>query len=113
MEVTQIDADRNGIRAIFLGYLGRAKIPIQIDFGFSDEITSEAVFSNYPTLLPGMAGPNIKGYPVESVVAEKFHTMERYAEMPSRWKDYYDIWLISENFEIDDQALQKTVYKNI
>ena len=38
VEDTQVDADRNGIRANFLGYLGRSKIPIQIDFGFSDEI---------------------------------------------------------------------------
>ena len=51
------------------------------------------------------------GYPIESVVAEKFHAIQRFAAMPSRWKDYYDIWLISENFEIDDRRLQKAVAK--
>ena len=111
VDITQVDADRTGIRANFLGYLGRAKIPIQIDFGFSDEITSEAVVINYPTLLQGMTGLQIKGYPVESVVAEKFHAMERYTDIPSRWKDYYDIWLISENIEVDDQSMQKAIAK--
>ncbi len=111
VEITPVDADRTGIRASFSGYLERAKIPIQIDFGFSDEITSEAVIINYPTLLQGMIGLQIKGYPVESVVAEKFHAMERYADIPSRWKDYYDVWLISENFEIDDQSMQKAIAK--
>ena len=111
VDVTQVDADRKGIRANFLGYLDRAQILIQIDFGFSDEITSEAVVRSYPTILQGMNGPQIKSYPVESVVAEKFHAMERYADVPSRWKDYYDLWLISENFELDDQPLQKAIAK--
>lgn len=111
VEITQVDADRTGIRATFTGYLDRAKIPMQIDFGFSDEITSDAVVINYPTLLQGLTGLQIKSYPVESVVAEKFHAMERYADIPSRWKDFYDIWLISENFEIDDQTMQKAIAK--
>ena len=111
VEITQVDADRTGIRANLLGYLGRSKIPIQIDFGFSDEIISDAVAISYPTLLQGMTAIQIKGYPVESVVAEKFHAMQHHADLPSRWKDYYDIWLISENFEIDDQSLQKAIAK--
>jgi predicted nucleotidyltransferase component of viral defense system len=111
VESTQADADRTGIRATFTGYLDRAKIPIQIDFGFSDEIPSETVVINYPTVLQGTTGLQIKGYPVESIVAEKFHAMERYAEVPSRWKDYYDIWLVSENMEIGDQSLQRAIVK--
>ncbi|MGC1375655.1 MAG: nucleotidyl transferase AbiEii/AbiGii toxin family protein [Anaerolineales bacterium] len=111
VEVTQVDADRKGIRASFLGYLGRARIPMQIDFGFSDEITSEPVVTNFPTLLQGMVDTQIRTYPVESVVAEKFHAMQRYADIPSRWKDYYDVWLISESFELDDRSLQRAVAK--
>jgi hypothetical protein len=111
VEITQVDADRTGIRATLTGYLDRAKIPIQIDFGFSDEITFEAVVIRFPTLLQGMADLQIKSYPIELVVAEKFHAMQRYADVPSRWKDYYDIWIILENFEIDDQSMQKAVAK--
>ena len=107
----QVDADRKGIRAKFLGYLGRAQMPMQIDFGFSDELTSKAKIITMPTLLHDMAGPQLKTYPVESVVAEKFHTMERFSDVPSRWNDYYDIWLISEHFEIDDRSLQKAIAK--
>lgn len=111
VEDTQVDADRNGIHANFVGYLGKSKIPIQIDFGFSDEITSEPDKINFPTILTGMTGSQIMGYPIESVVAEKLHAMERFAAIPSRWKDYYDIWLISENYEIDDRSLQKAISK--
>ena len=106
---TQVDANRSGIRAKFIGLLDRAEIPIPIDFGFSDEISSVAQPIEYPTLLPGMSKPQLISYPIESVVAEKFHAMERFASLPSRWKDYYDIWLISEHFEFVDTTLQAAI----
>jgi Nucleotidyl transferase AbiEii toxin, Type IV TA system len=106
---TQVDANRSGIRAKFIGYRDRAEIVIPIDFGFSDEISSVAQLIDYPTLLPGMSKPQLISYPIESVVAEKFHAMERFASLPSRWKDYYDIWLISEHFEFIDTTLQAAI----
>jgi hypothetical protein len=84
------------------------QVALSLKAGWS---STEAVVTSYPTLLQDMINPRIMGYPVESVVAEKFHAMGRYAEVPSRWKDYYDIWLISENFELDDQSLQNAIAK--
>lgn len=115
IEERQVDADRFGIHASFLGFLGRAKIVMKIDIGFSDEITSTIQETRYPTLLSDMDAPILSGYPPETVVAEKFHAMERFAASPSRWKDYYDIWLISEHFAFSSQSLQKaidTTFKN-
>lgn len=106
---THVDANRSGIRSNFIGYLSKTKIPFHIDFGFSDEISSVAQPIEYPTLLPGMSKPQLISYPIESVVAEKFHAMERFASLPSRWKDYYDIWLISEHFEFVDTTLQAAI----
>ena len=111
VETKQVDSERVGIRAFFLGYLGRAEIPMQIDIGFSDEISSPIKNINYPTLLEGIANPLLNGYPPEAVVAEKFHAMQRFVERPSRWKDYYDVWLISENFRFEDKILQNAIFK--
>ena len=111
LEMKQVDSENFGIRALFLGNLGRAEIPIQIDFGFSDEISSPIKNINYPTLLEGIANPLLNVYPPEAVVAEKFHAMQRFVERPSRWKDYYDVWLISENFGFEDKILQKAIFK--
>jgi len=108
---THVDTNHAGIQVKFVGYLGRIQIPIHIDFGFSDELTSKAVTINYPTLLKEMPHPQLISYPIESVVAEKFQTMEKFVSIPSRWKDYYDIWLISEHFELDSQSLQKAIAK--
>ncbi len=111
VEQTQIDADYAGIRVRFTGYLDRARIPMQIDIGFSDVLASRAERLDYPTLLDNMKAPRLKGYPKESIVAEKFHAMIRHAELNSRFKDYYDIWLMAENFEFDGQLLQKAIRK--
>ena len=43
------------------------------------------------------------------MVSEKFHAMIRHAELNSRLKDYYDIWLMAENFEFESQALKKAI----
>ncbi len=104
-----VDVERMGISANLLGYLGRAEIPIHIDIGFSDEILSSAKEIIFPALLSEMEQPLLKGYSPEFVVSEKLHAMNKYVEAPSRWKDYYDVWLISEYFEFDVFALQEAI----
>jgi hypothetical protein len=109
LEETQTDADYQGTRTKLTASLGRSRIPVQIDIGFSDELASKAELVEYPSILPDLEQIHMKGYPKESVVAEKFHAMTRYAELNSRMKDYYDLWLISETFEFESHALQKAI----
>jgi predicted nucleotidyltransferase component of viral defense system len=106
---TQLDADYRGIRVKLTAQLERTRIPVQIDIGFSDELTSKAEPIDYPNILPDLKTVHMKGYPKESVVAEKFHAMIQHGEMNSRMKDYYDLWLISETFEFDGMSLQKAI----
>jgi len=109
VEETQIDADYQGIRVKLTSKLVRTKIPIQIDIGFSDELTSKVESIEYPNILPDLKAAQMKGYPKEAVVAEKFHAMVRHAELNSRMKDYYDLWLISETFEFEGRSLLKAI----
>lgn len=111
VEQTQIDADYEGIRVRFTGYLGKARIPMQIDIGFSDILVSRIEQVDYPTLLEDSRMPRLKSYPKESMVSEKFHAMIRHARLNSRFKDYYDIWLLAENLEFEGQTLQKAIEK--
>lgn len=109
VEETQIDADYQGIRIKLIALLERVRIQVQIDIGFSDELTSKAEAIEYPNILPDLKTIRMKGYPKEAVVAEKFHAMIRHGDLNSRMKDYYDIWLISETFEFDGGSLQKAI----
>ena len=106
---TQAEANEAGIRITFVGYLGKARMPLQVDIGFSDELASEALNIDYPVLLAGMEKPHLKEYPPESIISEKFYAMIRFADLNSRWKDYYDIYLLADTFEFESQPLTNAI----
>ena len=106
---TQAEANEAGIRITFVGYLGKARMPLQVDIGFSDELASEALNIDYPVLLAGMEKPHLKGYPPESIISEKLYAMIRFADLNSRWKDYYDIYLLADTFEFESQPLTNAI----
>lgn len=109
VEETQIDADYQGIRVKMIALLERSRIPVQIDIGFSDELVSKTEALQYPNILPDLETVHMQGYPKTAVVAEKFHAMVHHAELNSRMKDYYDLWLISETFGFDGRTLQTEI----
>lgn len=103
------DADYQGVRLTFLAKLGRSEIPIRLDIGFTDDIFPQAYEISYPTLLPGMNAPQLLGYSRESVIAEKLHILVYLGEITSRWKDFYDLWMLSESFDYDGPVLQQAI----
>lgn len=88
--------------------LGNIRIPLQVDIGFGDPVTPAPTSLNYPVLLD-FPSPTIRAYPPETVVAEKFHAMVRLGIVSSRMKDYFDIWILSGQFEFDGDLLAKAV----
>jgi hypothetical protein len=60
-------------RLLALARLGKARIPTQIDLGFGDAVVPGPVDLCFPVLLDHPA-PNVRAYPVESVVAEKLES---------------------------------------
>ncbi len=104
-----VDFDYPGFQITFDAFLGSAIIPLQIDVGFSDVINPAANEFTYPVLLDGMEAPIIKGYPSESIISEKFQAMVRLAEINSRWKDFYDIWMLSELQDFEGNLLQEAI----
>jgi predicted nucleotidyltransferase component of viral defense system len=106
---TQAETDQGGIRVTFMGRLGKMRIPVQVDVGFSDELASQTLNMDYPVILAGMEKPRLRGYPPESIISEKFYAMIRFADANSRWKDYYDIYLLAETFEFESHALANAI----
>ncbi|MFA6635479.1 MAG: nucleotidyl transferase AbiEii/AbiGii toxin family protein [Candidatus Omnitrophota bacterium] len=92
------DADYEGVRIKFTGFLDRARIPMQIDVGFGDIIHPKIRVINYPVILD-FPKPHLNGYPQESVISEKFEAMIKLGLLNSRMKDFYDIWLMTRQFE--------------
>ncbi|BCW92318.1 MAG: hypothetical protein KatS3mg007_0212 [Thermoanaerobaculum sp.] len=102
------EAEYNGLRVRFEGRLGSARIPMQVDVGFGNAIEPPATDETYPTLLDGPA-PRIRAYPVEAVVAEKLHAIHRFGATNSRLKDFYDLYVVSEQFDFDGNRLGQAI----
>lgn len=104
-EKMQLQKEYEGVRIRFEGYLGAAKIPMQIDIGFGDVITPAIQESQYPNLLD-FPGPKIKTYPQETLLAEKILTMVEKGESNSRIKDFYDVWLLFRLNQFSHETLK-------
>ena len=90
------DALYEGVRATFLGRLGNAKAPMQIDLGFGDVITPGPTGIVYPSLID-MPQAELMAYNPETAIAEKFEVMVKLGELNSRMKDFFDIWMLSQS----------------
>ncbi|HAW57441.1 MAG TPA: nucleotidyl transferase AbiEii/AbiGii toxin family protein [Bacteroidales bacterium] len=105
------DADYEGVRVKFKGFLERAHIPMQIDVGFGDVVYPKTKVIDYPVILD-FPRPQLKGYPAESVISEKFEAMIKLGLLNSRMKDFYDIWLMIRQFNFNGldfvEALKRT-----
>lgn len=98
------DADYEGVRVKFCGFLERARIPMQIDVGFGDIVYPGVKAIDYPVIL-NPPGPHLKGYPAESVISEKFEAMVKLGLLNSRMKDFYDIWIMMCRFDFSGSDL--------
>jgi Nucleotidyl transferase AbiEii toxin, Type IV TA system len=110
IEATPIreDLEYGGVRIRTGATIAAARIPIQVDVGFGDVITPGPVEIDYPALLDAPA-PHLRAYPIETVVAEKFHALVTRGITNSRLKDFYDLWLIAETFELDRSPLAAAI----
>lgn len=106
-----LNAKYQGVRIRVRGFLGNARLSLQLDFGFGDVIVPQSVWIEYPELLD-FGRPRLLGYTPESAIAEKFQAMVELEMANTRLKDFFDIWRLSENLGFDGiilcQALAAT-----
>jgi len=102
------DADYHGVRIRFLGTLDTARINMQIDIGFGDVVFPPPEKSELPAMLD-FAPPGMLCYSRESAIAEKFEVMVKLGILNSRMKDFYDIWLLSRQFDFDGTQLARAI----
>ncbi len=102
------DADYEGIRIRFCGSLDTARVNMQVDIGFGDIIYPGPEESELPVMLEAPA-PRLLCYSRESVIAEKFEAMVKLGSLNSRMKDFYDIWLLSRQFDFDGERLAEAI----
>src|SRR3546814_6845584 len=76
--------------------------------GFGDAVTPAPVDIRYPSMLDQPMA-ELRAYPPETVVAEKFQAMVALDMINTRLKDFYDLWAIANAFEFDGTVLARAI----
>ena len=79
-----------------------------MDIGFGDAVEPGIEDIDLPVLLD-MPSPYLRAYPLETVIAEKFHAMVVLGRANSRMKDYYDVWMLIDSLELEPQRMRRAI----
>lgn len=110
-EQITIDKDYPGTRLFITAHLDTIEHNMTVDIGFGDVVTPSPAIVDFPLLLNDIPAVSIQAYPVETVLAEKFHTMIDRDVVNSRMKDFFDCYmLLTSHHEISDLALKRAVF---
>jgi predicted nucleotidyltransferase component of viral defense system len=108
IEPIREELEYGGSRLRTTAALAGARIPITVDIGFGDAVEPGIEDIALPVLLD-MPSPQLRAYPPETVIAEKFHAMVVLGMANSRMKDYYDVWMLTGAFEFESERLRRAI----
>lgn len=98
----------HGLHISVIGYLDKTRIPIGIDIGFGDVIYPDAMKMEFPVILD-MDPPKVTVYSLESSIAEKLETIIKNGYLNSRYKDFYDIYVLSQKYTFEYSDLRNAM----
>jgi hypothetical protein len=99
----------SGVRLLIDSRFDSIRQTIQIDIGFGDVITPHAINLSFPVLLSELESPALLAYSLETVIAEKFEAMISLGNANSRMKDFFDVFLLLNNNDLDDKILEAAI----
>lgn len=102
------DLAYGGVRAVLTVRLAAARIFLQIDVGFGDAITPEAIMTDWRELLDFPVA-RLLAYPPETVIAEKLEAAVTLGLQNSRMKDFFDLHWLREHQNFDGGLLLAAV----
>jgi predicted nucleotidyltransferase component of viral defense system len=110
LEVEHIreELEYGGLRIKGYAVVGGARVRLAIDVGFGDAVEPGIAETEYPVLLD-LPAPRLRTYPRETVVAEKFEAIVKFGRVNSRVKDFYDIWLLSREYQFEGDTLARAI----
>lgn len=97
-----------GVNVSIKAYLDRTEIPISIDIGFGDVIVPGKTEMDFPVLLSDEV-PRVYAYSLASSIAEKFEAIVSLAYDNSRYKDYYDIYVLAQRHDFDGMEIAEAL----
>src|SRR6267142_1196522 len=98
----------SGLRLKTYATVDGARGRVVIDIGYGDATEPGLNDIELPVLLDQPA-PNLRAYPYETVIAEKFQAMVALGLANSRLKDFYDIWILAQTCDFKDDRLAQAI----
>ena len=112
VEVITENKKYHGLKVSLLAYLDKTHINISIDIGFDDIIYPSKVKMDYPVILND-DNPNIYVYSIYSCIAEKFEAIVSLGYDNSRLKDFYDIYVVANSFDLKSSELIEAIKETV
>jgi len=111
IKISSISIDKKypGISMTITANLDTIIQPISIDIGFGDIVTPKPLTLDYPLLLDDIPHVELYANSLETLIAEKFHSMVDRDESNSRMKDFFDVYYLFKNHQIDIDTLKESV----
>ncbi len=109
-EEISINKEYNGVRLHITAHIDTIIQKLSMDIGFGDAVTPEAQLLEYPLLLEDLPAAVVRAYSLETVVAEKFQAMVALGENNSRMKDFFDVFRILSNYDLDEDNLAQAIH---
>jgi len=98
----------HGLHVSAVGRLGRTRIPVGIDIGYGDIIYPDSVKMDFPVIIANEP-PRVNAYSLESSIAEKLEAIVRNGYMNSRYKDFYDIYVLTGKYSFELENMKRAV----
>lgn len=109
LEPITVEKKYPGTRFFFTAHMDSIVHKMSVDIGFGDVVTPYPASIDFPLLLPNIPSVNLQAYSLETVVAEKFHTMIDRDEYNSRMKDFFDCYQLLTKRSLDDNMLYEAI----
>jgi hypothetical protein len=102
------ELEYGGLRLRTTASISGARVAVTVDVAFGDALEPGAEVIDYPSMLD-LPTLRLKAYARETVIAEKFQAMVALGRANSRMKDFYDVWLLNQSFQFDDDRLARAI----
>lgn len=108
-EAITVDKKYPGLRFYITAHMDTIIHTMSVDIGFGDVVSPCPMTIDFPLLLPNIPSVNLQVYSLETVVAEKFHTMIDRDEANSRMKDFFDCYQLLTRRNLNDDLLYEAI----
>ena len=105
-------AKYQGTRLTAKAYIDKAWELVIVDVGGGGAVPpgmAPAIDNYQPKPLLGFPSPRISAYPIEFVIAEKFHAIARWGVKNTRAKDFYDVYMLRDSHLLSGDALAQVI----